>query len=224
MNSTKTKHRLHKQSTQLKKEEPDSDDGIYDKSSPDSSDSPFKQAAAKKRLQKKQQKQKNNVQKFFDDEAEEGDSDDGGNEKVIGNAKDQYYKEDDLKRKTKGLNEKLAEMEQRAKKHALQKQKLEADGKFEEDSGSDGYHTAGEDSTLNEAQRELLPSVSDPKLWQVKVKKGKEKLATTSLINKAMVYAEKGTPLEILSATFTENVENYIFVEAYRKNSVIEAI
>jgi hypothetical protein len=31
-------------------------------------------------------------------------------------------------------------------------------------------------------------------------------------------------PLEILSATYTENVENYVFVEAFRKNSVMEAI
>lgn len=70
----------------------------------------------------------------------------------------------------------------------------------------------------------MLPSVSDPKLWQVKVKKGKEKIAAISLINKAMDFAERGIPLEILSATYTENVENYVFVEAYRKNSVVEAI
>ena len=56
------------------------------------------------------------------------------------------------------------------------------------------------------------------------MKKGKEKVATVALINKAMDFAKHGRPLEILSATYTENVENFIFVEAFRKNSVIEAI
>ena len=66
--------------------------------------------------------------------------------------------------------------------------------------------------------------MKDPKLWQVKVKKGQEKNAALCLLNKASDFAMRGTPLEILSATFTENVENYIFVEAYRKNSVYQAI
>ena len=43
-------------------------------------------------------------------------------------------------------------------------------------------------------------------------------------MNKAMDFAQKGTPLEILSVTHTENVENYIFVEAFRKNSILAAI
>jgi len=30
--------------------------------------------------------------------------------------------------------------------------------------------------------------------------------------------------LEILSATYVDNIENYIFIEAYRKNSILEAI
>lgn len=70
----------------------------------------------------------------------------------------------------------------------------------------------------------MLPSTSDPKLWQVKVKKGMERIATMALMNKAMDYARKGKHLEILSATCSDNVENYIFVEAYRKNSVADAI
>jgi hypothetical protein len=45
-----------------------------------------------------------------------------------------------------------------------------------------------------------------------------------ALMNKSIAFAKAGTPLEILSATFVENVENYIFIEAFRKNSVLEAI
>lgn len=69
-----------------------------------------------------------------------------------------------------------------------------------------------------------MPSVNDPKIWQVKVKKGLEKTATFALINKSIDFQMRGKPLEILSATCVDNVENYIFVEAFRKNSVIEAL
>ena len=43
-------------------------------------------------------------------------------------------------------------------------------------------------------------------------------------MNKSIDYQIRGKPLEILSATCVDNVENYIFVEAFRKNSVIEAL
>ena len=39
-------------------------------------------------------------------------------------------------------------------------------------------------------------------------------------MNKSIDYAKHGTPLEILSATAADNIDNYIFIEAYRKNSV----
>jgi hypothetical protein len=45
-----------------------------------------------------------------------------------------------------------------------------------------------------------------------------------ALLNKSIDYAKKGIPLEILSATYVENVQNYIFIEAFRKNSVMQAI
>jgi hypothetical protein len=43
-------------------------------------------------------------------------------------------------------------------------------------------------------------------------------------MNKSIDFAKNGAPLEILSATSAENIENYIFIEAFRKVSVIEAI
>jgi len=43
-------------------------------------------------------------------------------------------------------------------------------------------------------------------------------------MNKMIDYAERNSPFEILSATYVENLENFIFVEAYKINSVREAI
>ena len=69
-----------------------------------------------------------------------------------------------------------------------------------------------------------LPSVKDPKLWQVRVKKGQERTAATALMNKMIYYAQENNPFAILSATYVENLENFIFVEAYKIESVREAI
>jgi hypothetical protein len=69
-----------------------------------------------------------------------------------------------------------------------------------------------------------LPSVLDPKLWRVRVRKGFERTATTALLNKQIAFAMRGSPFDILSATYVDGVENFIFVEAFKIESVREAI
>lgn len=45
-----------------------------------------------------------------------------------------------------------------------------------------------------------------------------------SLMMKSIDYAKQGKPLAILSVTCTENVEGYIYVEAFKEIHVKEAI
>lgn len=45
-----------------------------------------------------------------------------------------------------------------------------------------------------------------------------------ALMNKSIHYAKEGKPLAIISATYVENLENYIFVEAFKDSDVKEAI
>lgn len=73
-------------------------------------------------------------------------------------------------------------------------------------------------------QRQYLPSINDPKLWQVRVKKGSERTAAMALMNKCIDYATRGQPFSIISASYLENLENHIFVEAYKIENVREAI
>jgi transcription elongation factor SPT5 len=56
------------------------------------------------------------------------------------------------------------------------------------------------------------------------VKRGQEKMAAMCLMNKCIAMAKRGTPLSILSTTATENVEGYIYVEAFKEIHVREAI
>lgn len=73
-------------------------------------------------------------------------------------------------------------------------------------------------------QKALLPSVEDPSLWQVRVKRGCEKQATLQLMNKAIHKARDGQHLSILSVTCTDKVEGFIYVEAFKEIHVKEAI
>ena len=45
-----------------------------------------------------------------------------------------------------------------------------------------------------------------------------------AILNKCADFARRGKPLEILSATCTDNIENFIYVEAFKKNHVFEAV
>ena len=45
-----------------------------------------------------------------------------------------------------------------------------------------------------------------------------------ALMNKSAEYAKQKRPLSILSATWAENIDNFIFVEAYKIDSVRDAI
>lgn len=45
-----------------------------------------------------------------------------------------------------------------------------------------------------------------------------------ALMNKQIEYTRIGKPLAILSITHINNIENLIFIEAYKKEHVMEAI
>jgi transcription elongation factor SPT5 len=69
-----------------------------------------------------------------------------------------------------------------------------------------------------------LPSVKDPSLWLVKCKKGMEKLASLSLMQKSFVKFQEKDPLLILSVTSLSYLHGYIYVEAFKEAHVRQAI
>jgi hypothetical protein len=60
----------------------------------------------------------------------------------------------------------------------------------EESGEEEGEDELGEEADMyaNGGERKL-PSVKDPKLWQVRVKKGQERTATMALMNKMIHFA-----------------------------------
>ena len=51
-----------------------------------------------------------------------------------------------------------------------------------------------------------------------------ERLATMQLMNKAIAFAKQNNPLSVLSVTCSENVEGFIYAEAFKEIHVREAI
>lgn len=161
-----------------------------------------------------------------------------------------YYRKDQLRQINMTMQQKLEQMEEKAKfdeerqrKKELKRQRKEMKRQMREQQKNDKDQApisddeedeSSESENENELQmdyeremyedKRVLPSIHHPKLWQVNVKKGQERVATMALMNKQVYYTRNGKPLSILSAIHIPNVENCIFVEAYKLESVREAI
>ena len=84
----------------------------------------------------------------------------------------------------------------------------------------------GQEDMFDEEGRNL-PSVQDPKLWRVRVKKGFERIAASALMNKQIDFTRNRSPprpFAIYSATYIDSIENFIFVEAHKIEAVRDAV
>lgn len=74
------------------------------------------------------------------------------------------------------------------------------------------------------ARQIIIPTAKDPSLWFVKCKRGSEKLACISLLNKAFMKARQKQPLLILSVTCLNHLKGHIYIEAYKEVHVRQAV
>jgi transcription antitermination factor NusG len=73
-------------------------------------------------------------------------------------------------------------------------------------------------------QQFLLPTPSDPKLWLVRCKIGKERAIVHQLMRAFVELQNLDTPLQILSCTARDNLKGYIYIEAHKATAVAQAI
>ncbi|KAF8536541.1 early transcription elongation factor of RNA pol II, NGN section-domain-containing protein [Trichophaea hybrida] len=73
-------------------------------------------------------------------------------------------------------------------------------------------------------RRLLLPAVTDPNIWGVKCRPGKEKEVIFSVIKRMEELEGTKRPMPIISAFEREAMQGYIYVEAYNQNDVIDAL
>ena len=70
----------------------------------------------------------------------------------------------------------------------------------------------------------LLPTVTDPKLWLVRCKLGKERAAVHQMLKYILDSQLNGQSVSIFSATALDTLKGYIYVEANKPSQVAEAV
>ncbi|KAI5188708.1 transcription elongation factor SPT5 [Nematocida sp. AWRm77] len=87
------------------------------------------------------------------------------------------------------------------------------------------YATEEEQLEVEEVpQQMLLPNKRSPKLWLVRCAPKKERHAVLSITRKCMLAERADTPMHIFSVLSNESVRGYLYIEAYQKQQVLQAI
>lgn len=91
--------------------------------------------------------------------------------------------------------------------------------------------TSARDRALNESQtseditkQSLLPNVKDPNLWMVKCRIGEEKNTVLLLMRKCIAYRDSPEPLQITSVLTVDGLKGHIYIEAFKKTHITQAI
>ena len=80
-----------------------------------------------------------------------------------------------------------------------------------------------EEEEIENAQK-MMQGASDPFLWTVKCKPGKERILTVSLMNKFLAKQQRTDKLMILSAMNSDKVPGVIYIEAFKLTHVRDAV
>ncbi|KAK0409632.1 hypothetical protein QR680_004663 [Steinernema hermaphroditum] len=73
-------------------------------------------------------------------------------------------------------------------------------------------------------QHSLMPSTKDPNLWIVKCRMGEERLVAMQIMRKFITYQRTEEPLQIRSVVVKEGLKGIIYIEAFKKTHVAQAI
>lgn len=165
-----------------------------------------------KKTKKARREKKHN---FIEDYADEDDDVEDDYE-VVGEVGDQELRrieEEAIKRKDQRMTRNTADFaDELIKKYQhMEYQDIEDD------------IDAGELIDEEEAIYNRQPKATDPKLWLVKCKKGKERENVFTLLKKYFFNA-KSMNLKIFSAFSIDALKGYIYVEAYKEANVREAV
>lgn len=155
----------------------------------------------------KKKVKKSLINNYIEREVEEGDSDDEERDGEINREQQaKYMKEAELQQQRRKNNNLIDEIEKRYVK-----------GEFDD----------GEEDIMEEEHEDIIvnrqPKSTDPKLWLVKCKMGKEKENVFTLLKKYF-FNKKQYDLKIMSAFSIDSLKGYFYIEAFKEANVREAI
>ena len=167
----------------------------------------------------KPKKKKRKMNPFIDMEAEEDEAeDDDEDEEVEGLIADEDPEADEDRRQ--------ARVQHLQRKQLLENDDPEAYAAYiQQRFGEDDEEYDGQPDTSGIDQQSLLPTIRDPRLFIVRVRKpGHERKAIFTLLQKYFTLKRKGVELHIMSAVAPEHLKGIVYVEASTASSVEHAI
>lgn len=97
--------------------------------------------------------------------------------------------------------------------------------KYSRQAYADGAYGAGGEYVQSEAvQQYLLPTPSDPLLWMVKCREGKERDICLGLLRKSISFKEKGAKFPVFSCITRDSLKGYLYIEARSESDVLFAL
>ncbi|KAF8248719.1 hypothetical protein K440DRAFT_243169 [Wilcoxina mikolae CBS 423.85] len=168
-----------------------------------------------------QRKRRRRLNQFFDDEAEVDDDD----EEVDEEEEEGFIADEELPdiNDTREYREEHRHRELDRQHEQQQAEDMEAIAEQLKSRHGRSKRGRGPDSGLV-PRRLLLPAVTDPNIWGVKCRPGKEKEVIFSVIKRMEEQEGTKRPMPIISAFEREAMQGYIYVEAYNQNDVIDAL
>lgn len=93
----------------------------------------------------------------------------------------------------------------------------------DQDNLSQNYENDLVEEKYADEYHDKQPRMSDPKLWLIKCRLGKEKECVVTILHKYF-YNNKSSNMKIFSAFSIDALKGYIYIEAYKEANVREAI
>lgn len=165
---------------------------------------------------KKAKKVKNKFNNFFEDYAEEDD--DEFDDHNVGEVNDNELK----KLEQEAIKRYDARLQNTNREEDIADRLMER-YKNAEDGDIADFNEDDEMFDEEEAIYNRQPKITDPKLWLVKCKKGKERQNVQTLLQKYF-FNNQSLNLKIFSAFSIDALKGYIYVEAYKEANVREAV
>eukprot|EP00958_Prasinococcus_capsulatus_P000477 scaffold44_cov411-Prasinococcus_capsulatus_cf.AAC.2 len=158
------------------------------------------------------------IEARVDDESEEEDED-GDEDALIDDKGLAVEDADEFHQRIEARNNDLLRQAQEGRTE----EELE---KFIQERYASQQYTAPDENaeTTELEQQALQPSVTDPKLWLIKARPGKEREAVICLLQKYCDHSRAGKELKINAAIARDDLKGYIYVESDREAYVSEAV
>lgn len=204
----------------LEDEGGDEDQDVNEEDEDDEEDDDEEEINSGAKSNKRRRRERN---QFLDVEAEVSDDDEDEDEDEDELTKEGFIEHDHDNEEPLQRDDRLHRQVDRTHEKSTEEDAQKLAATFKERYGRTNKYR-GEDTSGGVAQRFLLPSISDPSIWAIRCRPGKEKDLVGLMLKKMLTLAGKPNELKIYSAFQRKNFVGYIYLEADKVSAVDDAL